>query len=62
VMTSGEIKFAIVSRIFSSVSRKYEMNTLADAAGLLYEIGDATNRKSLVLAGASAPARRFGAD
>jgi hypothetical protein len=34
-MTFGEIKFGIVSRIFSSVSRKYEMNTLADAAGLL---------------------------
>jgi hypothetical protein len=34
-MASGEIKFATVSRIFFRLSRKYEANTLAAAAGLL---------------------------
>jgi hypothetical protein len=58
-MTFGEIKFAIVSRNFFRVSRKYEANTLAAAARLLYDIRNAANQKRLVLAGAHAPAHRL---
>jgi hypothetical protein len=61
-MTSGEIKFAIVSRNFFHLSRKYEANALAATAGLLYDIPDDATHLQNSVAGFAAAGHRPGAD
>jgi hypothetical protein len=64
--SAGAKKTALTSnsaqQFFLGKMGKYAVNHLAAALGLHYEIGDAANRKKLVVAGARAPARRLGAD
>jgi hypothetical protein len=57
----GEIKVGILSRIFMEVSRKYEVNTLAAAAKMAYEIRDDWMLAHFLLVGLAAAGGGLGA-